>query len=55
LDNSSAIGSIKGIAAWGLEANANIPEIDIKVDSIAITAVTKKLKAKWTPELGVKT
>lgn len=52
LDNSSAIGSIKGIAAWGLEANENIPEIDIKVDSIAITAVTKKLKAKWTPELG---
>jgi len=35
-----------------LEANANIPEIDIKVDSIAVTAQTKKLKAKWTPELG---
>ena len=29
-----------------------IPEIDIKVDSIAVTAMTKKLKAKWTPELG---
>ena len=29
-----------------------IPEIDIKVDSTAITAQTKKLKAKWTPELG---
>ena len=29
-----------------------IPEIDIKVDSIAVTAQTKKLKAKWTPELG---
>jgi len=35
-----------------LEDNVNIPEIDIKVDSIAITAQTKKLKAKWTPELG---
>ena len=35
-----------------LENNVNIPEIDIKVDSIAITAQTKKLKAKWTPELG---
>ena len=31
---------------------ANIPEIDIKVDSVAITAATRKLKAKWTPELG---
>lgn len=38
--------------SYGLEAEASIPEIDIKVDSIAITATTKKLKAKWTPELG---
>jgi hypothetical protein len=29
-----------------------IPEIDIKVDSVAVTAQTKKLKAKWTPELA---
>jgi hypothetical protein len=29
-----------------------IPEIDIRVDSVAVTATTKKLKAKWTPELG---
>jgi len=32
--------------------NIAIPEIDIKVDSIAVTAQTKKLKAKWSPELG---
>ena len=38
---------------FGLEKSAaGIPEIDIKVDSVAVTAVTKKLKAKWTPELG---
>jgi len=37
---------------WGLEGNPEIPEIDIKVDSTAVTAMTKKLKAKWTPELG---
>ena len=49
---STALGSIKGQEVWGLENNVNIPEIDIKVDSIAITAQTKKLKAKWTPELG---
>jgi hypothetical protein len=30
----------------------SIAEIDIKVDSIAVTAQTKKLKAKWSPELG---
>jgi len=34
------------------EGASDMPEIDIKVDSIAITAQTKKLKAKWTPELG---
>ena len=27
-------------------------EIDIKVDSLAVTAQTRKLKAKWSPELG---
>jgi hypothetical protein len=50
--DGGALGSIEGETDWGLENNVNIPEIDIKVDSVAITAVTKKLKAKWTPELG---
>jgi len=50
--NGGALGSIEGTNDWGLEAEGKIPEIDIKVDSVAVTAVTKKLKAKWTPELG---
>ena len=29
-----------------------IPEIDIKIQSVAVTAETRKLKAKWTPELA---
>lgn len=29
-----------------------IPEIDIKIESIAITAESRKLKAKWSPELA---
>jgi len=60
---ADALGSVVGAQTWGLEGagdgiagnslrQAKIPEIDIKVDSIAVTAVTKKLKAKWTPELG---
>ena len=61
---SNALGSVKGTTPWGLEStnsdndlglagvNNEIPEIDIKVDSVAVTAMTKKLKAKWTPELG---
>ena len=47
-----ALGAIAGTSQWGLEANTAIPEIDIKVESISVTAVTKKLKAKWSPELG---
>ncbi len=54
LDNvgERSLGAVVGADQWGLENAIGIPEIDIKVDSVAITAVTKKLKAKWTPELG---
>ena len=48
----NALGAVAGQDPWGLENEETIPEIDIKVDSISVTAVTKKLKAKWTPELG---
>jgi hypothetical protein len=48
----TAMGAIEGTSEWALEGSDQIPEIDIKVDSVAVTAVTKKLKAKWTPELG---
>ena len=64
--NGGALGSLVGDAPWGAEGAGEqpnngtfngedvgyIPEIDIKVDSVAVTAVTKKLKAKWSPELG---
>jgi len=48
---TAAPGAVVG-DLFPLEASTDIPEIDIKVDSIAVTAQTKKLKAKWTPELG---
>ena len=44
-----ALGAVVGTDTWGLENNVGIPEIDIKVDSVSVTAMTKKLKAKWTP------
>ena len=63
----NGLGSVVGDPNWNLEGtdsatpagtcgttgnSANpIAEIDIKVDSVAITAMTKKLRAKWTPEL----
>ena len=59
-----SLGSVVGGLEWLLESKADsvsgtfddvngaIPEIDIKVDSIPITAITKKMRAKWSPELG---
>jgi len=47
-----AIGSVMGTAPWQLENNTNLPQIDIKIESVAVTANTKKLKAKWSPELA---
>ena len=51
-EEGGALGSVIGNNTWGLEGEERIPEIDIKVDSVAVTAKTKKLKAKWTPELA---
>jgi len=37
---------------FGTTPSPEIPEIDIKVESIAVTAVTRKLRARWSPELA---
>lgn len=60
------LGSVQGANLWPLELATNaaqtasngegtkdlIPEINLQVNSVAVSAVTKKLKAKWSPELG---
>jgi len=46
------VGAVVGADTWNMEDSTQIPEIDLKVDSVSVTAQTKKLKAKWTPELG---
>jgi hypothetical protein len=52
LGEGNGLGSIKGEPVWALEGQGDLPELDIKIDSVAVTAKTKKLKVKWTPELG---
>lgn len=37
---------------FGTSPSPAIPEIDIKIESIAITATTRKLRARWSPELA---
>lgn len=51
-EDSDALGAVIGDPLWGLEDEERIPELDIQIDSVSVTARTKKLKATWTPELG---
>lgn len=37
---------------FGATPSAAIPEIDIKIETISITASTRKLRARWTPEMA---
>lgn len=37
---------------FGTPPSAVIPEIDIKIEAIPVTADTRKLRARWTPELA---
>jgi hypothetical protein len=49
----NAAGAVlAGSSGLGLELYGGIPEIDLKIDSVAVTANTRKLKAKWSPELA---
>ena len=49
---SSGGGALVGATPFEMENSKDIPEINIKVDSVAVTSTTKKLKAHWTPELA---
>jgi len=37
---------------FGSTPSPAIPEIDIKIEQIALTATTRKLRARWSPELA---
>lgn len=50
--NTDTLGALMGDYAWEMEGTRAIPEINIKVDSAAITSTSRKLKASWTPELA---
>ena len=56
LKEGTGLGALVGTDTWELEGPGGmagtLPEIAIKVDSAAITASTRKLKASWTPELA---
>jgi hypothetical protein len=41
-----------GMQEQGEAISPTIPEIDIKIESIPVTAQTRKLRARWSPELA---
>lgn len=56
LDVEGSTGSTVTIPVFesnfGTTPSPVIPEIDIKIESIAVTATTRKLRARWSPELA---
>ena len=52
MSTDQPFGEVSAKDGMPLEANTQIPEIDIKIESIPVTAQTRKLRAKWSPELA---
>jgi len=51
--NSGATVTVPSFESdFGATPQPVIPEIDIKIEAISITAETRKLRAKWSPELA---
>lgn len=56
VDVGDAVGGSITIPSFESDFNVTaapaIPEIDIKIETIAITATTRKLRARWSPEMA---
>ena len=53
VDNDGSTLTIPSFESnFATDPSPEIPEIDIKIESIAVTAATRKLRAKWSPELA---
>jgi hypothetical protein len=37
---------------FAIDPSPRIPEVDIKIESVAVTATTRKLRARWSPEMA---
>jgi hypothetical protein len=52
-DSTGAVLTVPSFETdFGSTPSPVIPEIDIKIESISITATSRKLRAKWSPELA---
>jgi hypothetical protein len=37
---------------FNVDSSPRIPDVDIKIDSVSVTATTRKLRARWSPEMA---
>lgn len=37
---------------FAIDSSPRIPEIDIKIEGVSVTATTRKLRARWSPEMA---
>ena len=51
-DDLSTIVSPAFESGFPVGSDSDIPEIDIKIESVSVVAQTRKLRAKWSPELA---
>lgn len=57
LDTSSGTGATLTIPSFESDFGVNpaspvIPEVDIRIESTSVTATTRKLRARWSPEMA---
>ena len=51
-DDLSTVVSPAFESGFPIGSDSDIPEIDIKIESVSVVAQTRKLRAKWSPELA---
>lgn len=56
LDSSLGDGAVLTIPSFesnfNVDSSPRIPDVDIKIDSVSVTATTRKLRARWSPEMA---
>ena len=50
--NGSALTIPSFESNFDVDASPRIPDVDIKIDAVSVTATTRKLRARWSPEMA---
>lgn len=50
--NGSALTIPSFESNFDFDSSPRIPDVDIKIDAVSVTATTRKLRARWSPEMA---